>query len=261
MNSLPQPDALKGFWSAVGSAAAPVLALDYDGTLAPFHVDPLQAVPFPGIPGLLRATIKRAATRVIIVSGRPLSEVRHLLPLPAWYIGSHGRETASPVGEIRKTPPKDAQLVGLQQAGILLDDHAVPGRREWKPASLALHTRGMAEPDAATAIRRANTLWAPLCPKFGLEILPFNGGLEIRATGRHKGTATLDLLAELLPRPDLTIFLGDDHTDEDLFTALHPPHTGILVGPARETAARAGLPSIRDVRSFLGCWIRKRLNT
>ncbi len=256
--NLPRPDALEDFWPAVRRAAAPVLALDYDGTLAPFHVDPLQAVPFPGIAGLLRAITLRAATRVIIVSGRPLEEVRDLLPLPAWYIGSHGRETAPPFGEIRKQPPSQPQRTGLQRAGALLNEHGIAGRREWKPAGLALHTRSMDTAAETYAIHRVKALWSPLCPRYGLELLPFNGGMEIRAQGVHKGTATLALLAEV-PRPDLITFLGDDITDEDLFNALVPPHTGILVGPARKTAARAGLASFREVRKFLGHWIRERI--
>ena len=40
---------LDAFFAGVSQAEQAALLLDYDGTLAPFHVDPAQAVPYPGV--------------------------------------------------------------------------------------------------------------------------------------------------------------------------------------------------------------------
>lgn len=60
------------FWERVSAAPARFLGLDYDGTLAPFHVDPMQARPLAGVLEILPALINHSATSVAIISGRPL---------------------------------------------------------------------------------------------------------------------------------------------------------------------------------------------
>ena len=40
---------LAAFLARVGGAPERVLMLDYDGTLAPFHVDPQRATPYPEV--------------------------------------------------------------------------------------------------------------------------------------------------------------------------------------------------------------------
>ena len=255
--NLPNPELLPGFVKHVREASRPLLALDYDGTLAPFHVDPMQAVPLCGIPELLTTIIEETGTEVAIISGRPVTEVRCMLPLAAWYIGSHGREFCSPDGIVTELPPSSRQHTGLEGAASLLTRHGLGGRPETKPASLALHTRGMAPQTEKELLLRAENLWTPLCPDYGLELLRFDGGLEIRALGINKGTALLEHLTHM-PRPDLITYLGDDTTDEDVFAVLEPPHTGILVGREHQTSARAALRDCREVLAFLKNWIAYR---
>ena len=42
-------ESLKSFFEALRGAGGGVLALDYDGTLAPFRIDPMEAVPYAGV--------------------------------------------------------------------------------------------------------------------------------------------------------------------------------------------------------------------
>ena len=49
------------FLVSLEKAPAALLMLDYDGTLAPFRVDPAQARPYPGIAETLEPSWKRAA--------------------------------------------------------------------------------------------------------------------------------------------------------------------------------------------------------
>ena len=70
------------FWELFKQNRPRFLGLDYDGTLAPFHVDPLQARPLPGVVDLVRRLAADAQTRVAIISGRPVVEVMSLLGNP-----------------------------------------------------------------------------------------------------------------------------------------------------------------------------------
>ncbi len=76
------------------SAPRSVLMLDYDGTLAPFHIDRFAATPYPGVEDRLATLSGLSRVRLVLVSGRSARELRDLLPtgIKAEIWGSHGRE-------------------------------------------------------------------------------------------------------------------------------------------------------------------------
>jgi trehalose-phosphatase len=231
--------------------------LDYDGTLAPFAVDPMRALPLPGIPDLLRTLAALDGTRLAIVSGRPIGEVMALLPhLPATFAGSHGYELwpAEGLYEVRKPTPKQRQ--GLDKAEAIALRHGYGHKLEYKIASLALHTRGLEKKSAIAMEQNLDAGWGEIAPLYGLECRRFNGGVEIRCSGWHKG----DVVAELLRRQAqniLAVYVGDDETDEDAFRIVAEKGIGIKVGePSHPTAAQGFLPDCRAVARFLQDWIR-----
>ena len=57
-------------FAALEDARGALLMLDYDGTLAPFRVDPAQARPYPGIAETLDAIMQEGSTRVVVITGR-----------------------------------------------------------------------------------------------------------------------------------------------------------------------------------------------
>jgi trehalose-phosphatase len=75
-----------------------VLLLDYDGTLAPFRVERDEAVPYAGVREAVRELLGAAHTRVVVVSGRTVTNLRPLLgvepPPELW--GTHGWERMEP---------------------------------------------------------------------------------------------------------------------------------------------------------------------
>ena len=88
------------FFQHLETAPASALLLDYDGTLAPFHVNRLQAFPYPGVVALLEKIVGAQKTKVVIISGRPIVELRTLLS-PVDFVemwGSHGIERLSSDG-------------------------------------------------------------------------------------------------------------------------------------------------------------------
>ena len=81
------PSTLGEFGRSGGSVAAPadprarsLLMLDYDGTLAPFHVDRFAATAYPGVEERLATLSGLAQVRLVLISGRPAHELRSLLP-------------------------------------------------------------------------------------------------------------------------------------------------------------------------------------
>jgi trehalose-phosphatase len=67
----------------------------------------------------------------------------------------------------------------------------------------------------------------------------------------NKGNAAKWLLTRLPEKNTYPIYIGDDTTDEDAFTALAGDSLTIRVGEAAHTAARFWVPDLCAVRSFL----------
>jgi trehalose 6-phosphate phosphatase len=247
---------LPDFWTTVRSARNRFLGLDYDGTLAPFHVDRMRARPFPRIRETLKALQETKATTLAVISGRPVAEVLNLLGnLKITLIGSHGYELLRPDGTLMVRDPRPEQQEGLRKARGLAVGLNLEGRLEPKVASIAFHTRGMRDEMASRLEAQIFAACSGITHEHGLECREFNGGVEIRATGWHKGDALSSLLATQ-PEGALAVYVGDDETDEDAFKAIQAHGIGIRVGkPGVRTAARGFLADSQAVLDFLGTWL------
>jgi trehalose-phosphatase len=248
---------IAAFESRIAEAASRVLMLDYDGTLAPFHVRPELATPYPEIAAIVEAIVQAGRTRVVVVSGRPAGELPPLLGLTTcpeiW--GSHGWERVLPDGRrIVEQPGVDARLA-LAEAAKAVEDFVAQGARiEPKLASIALHWRGVPEAAAETILAQALARWQALAAASSVEILPFDGGLELRAVGCNKQYAVKAVLSETAEDSAIA-YLGDDITDEDAFRAVKARGLGVLVRPEfRETAADVWLRPPDELASFLQLW-------
>lgn len=258
MQTLTSRTDLTAFLEKVRQAPERVLMLDYDGTLAPFHVDPSRAVPYPEVSMVLEEIIAAGGTRVVIVSGRPAGEVPPLLALDQrpeiW--GSHGWERLFPDGRRVVEQAGAEARAALEEAaagvGALLSEGA---RLERKLASVALHWRGLDENLAARIADRAQTAWAPIAHRSAVELLRFDGGLELRAVGCNKQYAVKAVLSEAQPESAIA-YLGDDMTDEDAFRAVGRRGLSVLVRPqVRETAADVWLTPPHELVTFLRYWV------
>ena len=249
---------MAGFQARIAQASARVLMLDYDGTLAPFHVRPDLAVPYPEVAPILEKIVRAGRTRIVIVSGRPAGELPPLLkldPRPEIW-GSHGWERLLPDGRrVVEEPASDARAT-LGSAAAALEREMPEGARiERKLASIALHWRAASERDAERLRACALERWDPLTRDGKTEILPFDCGLELRAVGCNKQYAVKAVLSET-PQESAVAYLGDDVTDEDAFRAIKSRGLGVLVRPEfRETAADVWIKPPEELASFLQYWI------
>ncbi len=250
------PGNLPGFWNRLCKARTSFLALDYDGTLAPFTVERMEARVLPGTVELLERIRDRTGGSLAVVSGRPVSEVLELLgDLKIMLVGSHGHEFLTPGRGLATTMPTPSQSEGLRRAAEYGAASGIRPHIEEKAASMALHTRGLSPWEARRIEEDVAAGWGPIAAKHGLDLRRFNGGLELRCAGIDKGRAVLALLA-FLPDDTFCVYIGDDDTDEDAFRAVRGRGIGIRVGdPRSPTDAQGVLPDIPAVQSFLRGWL------
>lgn len=214
---------------------APLVAFDFDGTLAPIVDRPDDA----RLPSATARRLARLAERlpVAIVTGRAVDDVRARLGFqPAFVVGSHGAEgDTPPVDAATLAARLDALRERLADGADAMDGHGIEA--EDKGLSIALHYRRAADPPRAGAFAHA------LLADAGPDVRVFGGKMVVNATAADapdKATALRALLART--GRDAAFFAGDDVNDEPVFRAAGP----------RWVTARVGGP---DPASAAGWWI------
>jgi trehalose 6-phosphate phosphatase len=263
---------LSDFLASVAAAPQSILLLDFDGTLAPFRRDPARVKPWSGVVTLLDAIQATGRTKLALVSGRPAQDVSAKLGLsvPTEVWGLHGAEHLFPDGrmEFEKLPLRkqillNAARTALQESGLAVHSGI---RIETKWNAVATHFRGLTAHAAAVAVEKVRTILLPFVenrnsdsfpdssPESSLEMLVFDGGIELRA-GRHKGDAVRELIVEYTPGTPAA-YLGDDTTDENAFEAIAGQGLSILVRRQwRPTAADLWIRPPEGLRQFLRGWL------
>ncbi|MGH7504940.1 MAG: trehalose-phosphatase [Longimicrobiales bacterium] len=234
---------------------AMLVAVDFDGTLAPIVPHYRDATVVDGARAALETLAARSDTRVAIVSGRGLDDVRARVGLDAlFYAGNHGLEIEGPgvhrvhADALGARPALEDCIVRLQDLtdaidGLLLED---------KGLTLSIHYRLVRDPErAALAVQEIRRRCGD---QAALEITEGKKIVEIRPRVEwDKGRATAFLVEQLLPVGPV-VFIGDDRTDEDAFRAIAGRGEGVVVGdpPPPDTAAASYVRSPIEVADLLG---------
>jgi len=254
------PEPLTGALRELARAKRILVALDFDGTLAPEVDDPAKARALPEARAAVLRLLAMPLTRVAVVSGRALGSLESVADLPdeVLLVGSHGAEIRLDAGaELDPLDPEERDE--LATLGEVLEDVAAGLDDVWiepKPVGFALHTRLATEADSriahleARAEVRAALDDADVVIREGKNVLEFS----IRAT--TKGQALEHL--RRYTGSDAVFFAGDDVTDEDGFEALGPDDVGVksgqgatlanfrVPGPAEVALVLARLADFRD---------------
>jgi trehalose-phosphatase len=244
------------FFEHLRRARSRALMLDYDGTLAPFTPDRNRAFPYPGIPELV-AKIIRTGTRVVLISGRPATELLFLSgihPHPEIW-GSHASERLLPDGSYQVDQPLPQHQSALRAAARCLEEAGLSSQMEIKPGGIAVHWRGLSPEQREPIETNVGQLFRNAVADSDLLLLPFDGGLELRAPGKDKGDAVSAILADA-DSGAAAAYLGDDQTDENAFRAIKGRGIAILVRPEpRPTAADLWLRPPEELGRFLREWL------
>lgn len=216
----------------IAGTARLLVALDFDGTLAPTVDSPEDARALPAASAAIARLSAAKDTTLALISGRALASLRHVSAAPdnALLIGSHGSEFA-PVGASAAPaaePLDQAERARLDELSRILTGVVASVNRAWleeKPAGFALHTRLATPEDAQRAQLLAREGTQPLD---GLTIRDGKDVLEFSVRSATKGDA-IELLRRTA-RPTATFFAGDDTTDEDAFALLSADDVGVKVG-------------------------------
>jgi len=248
---------IASFLRMVGRQPRSLLMLDYDGTLAPFRRERDQAFPYPGVTPVLQDIVRIGRTRVVIVSGRDVSETVSLLniqPCPEIW-GLHGRQRQIPSGIVQSSPLDSATLDALSDADRWLGYQHLRHHAEFKKGSIAVHWRGLSATEGEQIRDRVLLGWRPIAENADLAILHFDGGIEIRPCGIDKGDAVRAILQEVSTDAP-AVYLGDDTTDEPAFVAMRGRGLSILVGLRRRpSAAQVWLQPPDELLAFLVQWL------
>jgi trehalose 6-phosphate phosphatase len=214
-----------------------LIALDFDGTIAPIVPHPEDAQLLPQARPVLDALAARDDTEIALISGRGLDDLKRRVAIPdVYYAGNHGIEIHGP--DLDDVVPGATELLPRVQRAFRALEQAVGDIRgiylENKQLSLSVHYRMVDDPAEQQRIEEGvRRVFNE--DSHGLRLTTGKRVLEVRPDiDWHKGKALLYIIEEieqLRGARMLPMFVGDDKTDEDGFAALPAGGAGVLVGP------------------------------
>ena len=239
---------LKAALAAFSRVDPVLIALDFDGTLAPLVDDPEDSRMLPASRTALTTLTHTPGVTVALVSGRAIDSLLLVAdPLTEWFlVGSHGGEIVPPglhhsyvVASV--VPPE------LDEAFLAVVASHPGTRLERKAFGLALHTRGL----ESGLARKAEQAAREVCESFSAELSIRTGHGILECSVLHASKADgVKALVEMTGAK-ATLFAGDDTTDEDAIRVLSDSDVGIWVGPG-ESAAPYRLADAAAVAEALG---------
>jgi trehalose 6-phosphate synthase/phosphatase len=237
--------------AAFRKSSQAILFFDYDGTLVPIREHPELAIPEQQT---LELTEKLAImNNIVIISGRDRAFLeKWFANLPVSLIAEHGAYTKIRGNDWHQEIDSD-NVWKTKILPILLryKNRCKGAFIEEKHSALCWHYRN-ADADLANlrAIELREELTEVISNNLPLQIIDGHKVIEIKKAGYSKGSAALKMLG--LNNFDFILAIGDDKTDEELFSALPPSSYTMKVGK-EPSLAKYNFQKQSDVISFLNC--------
>ncbi|MDX6229983.1 MAG: trehalose 6-phosphate phosphatase [Frankiales bacterium] len=219
------PEGAAGLAALLTDPAHAVVAVDFDGTLAPIVDRPEDARPAPGALEAL-AAISTQVAAVAIITGRAAETAVLLGGFDRAdglgrlvVLGQYGAERwEATTGQlVPATPPPGLEQARTELAALVVAPHVPAGVEvEDKGVALGVHLRRTADPAGAAALLRPAL--DDLAARTGLVVEPGRMVLELRAPGVDKGSALRRFVREQGGRS--VLFAGDDLGDLAAFEAV-----------------------------------------
>ncbi len=225
--------------------------LDYDGTLVPFADKPEKAVPSPATLAVLEKLVADNKNEVVIISGRDRKT------LETWFAGlstglvaEHGvwirERRADSWGMIE--PISNEWKKDLRPILDYYVDRTPGSFVEEKDFSLVWHYRTVEPELAQRRVRELVDETTQLTSNLALQVMEGNKVVEIKNQGINKGRAARHWIER--ENWDFILAVGDDVTDEDVFSVLPEQGYSIKVG-LRPSLAKYNVERSQDVLLLL----------
>lgn len=202
----------------LATADSLLLALDFDGVLAPLQDDPSTSRMVPESAAAIAALAGLPDTRVALVSGRDIATLRRLSEAPdsAWLIGSHGAEAELGSDAARKgtssllrspeLTPAEAEMLAAIDTHLDAFWHTFPGADE--------HPGSAATMGSAAAMGAVDSGDADGPSDFLIERKPYSRTVHTRGIAPEAAAAlhehAIDVVEEF---PDIRVIEGHDITE------------------------------------------------
>jgi trehalose 6-phosphate synthase/phosphatase len=232
------------------SAARRMIFLDYDGTLVPFTLQPTGAPPSKMLIDVLHKLSDDPNTRVIINSGRDRESLFGRFGMINVDLACEHGAWIKEYDKPWKTLVSDRPSQWKNEIRTIIEIYInkVPGSViEEKDHSIVFHYRNA----LSSGTHLVEDLYADLhetCTRHDVELFRNDMALEVKNANVNKGIASLRWLD--CYQPDFILAVGDDRTDEDMFSVMPSHAITIKVRPGNSVATYA-LPSHEEVLQLL----------
>jgi trehalose 6-phosphate phosphatase len=237
-----------------------LLLSDFDGTLCRIVPSAEQVRLEKQAKSSLKKIRKLPDTSLGIVSGRSLKEIKGYVGLrKIFYVGNHGFEIEYTDSEgrrrsfihpaARRSRPA-VKKIKKELSGLL---NKIKGAKvEDKILTLSLHYRKVKDKDLNKVKQIFNKTITPYKRSGEIAVTRGKKVFEVRPpVDWHKGKAVLKIKKILNKKNLVTVYLGDDTTDEDVFKILKKKDIGIFVGRKRSSGAYYKIKDTETVAEFL----------
>lgn len=225
-----------------------LIALDFDGVLAPLVDVPSESRPLPESAAALGSLATLPGTVVALVSGRGLADLAATsgFGTPIRLVGSHGGEFDDGGAVLDDVQRALLDELTTELAAVVDGEPGV--KLEHKPAGVAVHVRGAAPEVGARVL---DAVRAGPATRPGVDATPGKDVIDLAVLQVNKGMA-VDVLRERVGA-DAVLFAGDDVTDETAFARLGPGDVGVKVGEGDTLAGHrvAGPPDVARLLELL----------
>jgi trehalose 6-phosphate synthase/phosphatase len=235
--------------SNYSTAIKRTILLDYDGTLTPFFDKPELAKPSIQLKEKVKKLTASKQNKIVIISGRDKASLGEWFnDIPVILVVEHGDFVRKARGKRWHTTNNfdtswQPIILNLFNQYIA----KVPGSFiEQKENSLVWHYRVAKQYYVKKYLISLIRLLRPLAKKLNLKIEQGNMVLEVRPYGVSKGTSAL----KYSQHADFVMAIGDDVSDEEMFSALPTTAWTIKVGIG-QTSARYRVRDINEVHQLL----------
>lgn len=234
-----------------------LLLFDYDGTLVPFAAYPHLAKPSGELSELLGCLAADPRNELVLLTGRDKAALQEWFgSLPIGLVAEHGAWVREPGKSWEMVKPLGAAWKAKLLPILKMYADRMPGAFvEEKEFSLVWHYRNADSERGVLAARELTDDLLAFTASIDVQVLQANNAVEVRNAGIHKGLAGERWLSR--GGFDFILAIGDDQTDEDIFSVLPERAYSIRVGTMAPTRARFLLHGPDEVLRLVAALVKK----